>query len=242
MLNCRLTTITYMQSQRVLLIEDNRATAETLSLFLRQAGFFTAHAADGATGIGQLETGQFDLVLLDLMLPDLDGLEVCRRIRAKRCVPVVMLTARSTEDDIVAGLESGASDYVCKPYGPKELLARVRRVLRDDPGTDPARGRLQCGEIELDPDGHQVRVADLPVRLTRSEFQILKLMMSRPGRVFTRNQLIEKALGPDFDGFDRTIDTHIWSLRRKLGEPPGAPRYIHSEPGVGYRLEDRNAG
>jgi DNA-binding response OmpR family regulator len=230
-----------MEHQRVLLIEDNATTAGTASLLLRQAGFVIHHAFDGATGLGQLESGHFDLVLLDLMLPDLDGLQVCRRIRAKHSVPVIMLTARSTEDDIVAGLESGASDYLCKPYGTKELLARVRRVLRDERESRTTPTRLRCGEIELDPECRQVHVAGLPVRLTRSEFQILKIMMSRPGRVFTRNQLIELALGPDFDGLDRTIDTHIWSLRRKLGDRPGAPRYIHSEPGVGYRMENRNA-
>lgn len=233
--------MTGMEAQRVLLIEDNLSTAGTLSLFLREAGFVTEHAADGATGIRQMESRAYDLVLLDLMLPDIGGLEICRRIREKRRVPVVMLTARSTEDDIVAGLDSGASDYICKPYGPRELLARVRRVLRDEQGGGSAGPFLRCGEIELSSDDRQVRVAGVPVRLTRSEFQILELMMSRPGRVFTRNQLIERALGPDFDGLDRTIDTHIWALRKKLGEPPGSPRYIHSEPGVGYRMEDRNA-
>ncbi len=230
-----------METQRVLLIEDNLATAGTLSLFLREAGFVTEHAVDGATGIRQMETRHYDLVLLDLMLPDIGGLEICRRIREKRRVPVVMLTARSTEDDIVAGLDSGASDYVCKPYGPRELLARVRRVLRDEQAGGADGAILRCGEIELNSDNRQVRVAGVPIRLTRSEFQILQLMMSRPGRVFTRNQLIERALGSDFDGFERTIDTHIWALRKKLGEPSGSPRYIHSEPGVGYRMEDRYA-
>lgn len=225
----------------VLVVEDNATTARTLRLFLEAEGYRVSHAVDGGDALARFRTGPGDLVLLDLNLPDVDGLDVCRSIREDSSVPLVMLTARTAEEDIVEGLESGADDYVCKPFGSRELLARVRRCLersREPVGPDAL---LRVGGIVLDSRRRQVSVEGAEVRLTRSEFAILRLLMRQPGRVFTRGQIIDGALGHDFDGFARTIDTHVWSLRRKIGEPRGRPRYILSEVGVGYRMLDPDA-
>lgn len=220
----------------ILVVEDNATTARTLRLFLEDSGYRTVHAAGGGEATRRFRDGSFDLVLLDLMLPDADGLEVCRAIRERSAVPVVMLTARTAEDDIVEGLESGADDYVCKPFRSRELLARVRRCLERSREPAPEGGELRAGAIVLDAGRRRVTVDGRPVRLTPSEFGILRVLMQSPGRVFTRSQLIERALGDEFDGLDRTVDTHVWSLRRKLGEPRGRPRHVLSEQGVGYRF------
>lgn len=227
---------------QILVVEDNATTARNLRVFLEAEGYRVRHAASGREALEQFGRAPGDLVLLDLNLPDLDGLEVCRSLRSRSAVPVVMLTARTAEENIVEGLESGADDYVCKPFGSRELLARVRRCLeraRRPPATGP---RLRLGDLELDRASRRVRMRGEEVRLTRSEFDILELLARNPGRVFTRSQIIDAALGHDFDGFDRTIDTHVWSLRRKLGEPRGCPRYILSEVGIGYRMRSDDAG
>lgn len=228
-------------SARILLIEDNPTTSRTLVLFLDAAGYQTTCAFDGREGEARFSEGGHDLVVLDLMLPDIDGLGVCRMIRQTSNIPIVMLSARSTEEEIVQGLECGADDYVCKPFGSKELLARIRRCL--DRARLPADSQAchRVGELELNEESRAVLKAGVPLKLTRSEFEILRTLMRAPGRVFTRDQLIAQALGADFDGFDRTIDTHVWSLRRKIGEQRGSPRYIQSELGVGYRMSDGHA-
>lgn len=227
-----------MRAPTLLVVEDNATTARTLRLFLEAQGYGVALAAQGAEALAVFPTGNFELVLLDLMLPDVDGLTVCRTIRRTSRVPVIMLTARSSEDDVVAGLEAGADDYVSKPFGSKALLARVRRCLQRAREPEPDGSLFRAGDVEIDVSARTVRVAGRPVRLTRSEFDILHLLMRRPGRVFTRTQIIEGALGPEFEGFDRTVDTHIWSLRRKIGDRRGPEGLIQSEPGVGYRLRD----
>lgn len=219
---------------RILVVEDNKTTAESIALFLTDAGFAPVLAATGEEARERLEGERIDLVLLDLNLPDFDGLEVCRCIKGLHDVPVIMLTARSSEEDIVTGLEIGAQDYVCKPFGSRELIARVRRTLRDH-GEEPSTV-LQHSDLVLDRDKRVVILSGDPVSLTRSEFELLAALMSRPGRVLTRAQLIDLALGDDFDGFDRTIDTHIWSIRKKLGESRADPRFIFSELGIGYRF------
>ncbi|WP_430404317.1 response regulator transcription factor [Hyphomonas sp.] len=224
----------------ILVIEDNSTTARTLALFLEAEKYDVHWSGSGALGLAYLEDFGADLVLLDLMLPDLDGISVCKKIRAKSQTPIVMLTAKTTEDEIVTGLEAGADDYVCKPFGSKELLARIRRCLRSNNPLPQQTDQLALGEIAIDADTRQVTVGGKGIKLTKSEFEILFLLMKHVGRVFTRDQIIDRAFGPDFDGFDRTVDTHIWSLRKKIGEPRGAPRYIHSELGVGYRFQDSN--
>ncbi|MEZ5708954.1 MAG: response regulator transcription factor [Blastomonas sp.] len=227
--------------QSILVIEDNPTTAKTLSLFLQSEGYQVEWADTGVDGLERFREDGFDLVLLDIMLPDLDGIAVCRDIRIGSTVPIVMLTARTTEDEIVEGLEAGADDYVCKPFGSRELLARIRRCLRGPSMPEATCGRIAVGDILIDVEKRSVLMKDRQIRLTKSEFEILVLLARNPGRVFTRDQLIERALGPDFDGFDRTIDTHIWSLRKKLGEPRGQPVYIQSELGVGYRMREQHA-
>lgn len=220
-------------SKRILVVEDNNTTARTLQIFLESEGFSVDCVENGRRGLEQFREANYDLIVLDLLLPDLDGLSVCRSIRESAETPIVMLTAKTAEDEIVEGLEAGADDYVCKPFGSRELLARIRRCLRSAVASS---NRLQVGSIELDVDERSVWIKGDIVKLTKSEFDILLLLMKNPGRVFTRDQIIERALGTDYDGFDRTIDTHVWSLRKKLNEPRGAPRYIRSELGVGYRM------
>ncbi len=225
----------------ILLVEDNETTARTLRVFLESQGYAVVCAADGKTGEDLFRRGEFDLVVLDLMLPDVDGLAVCRGLRRTSRVPIVMLTAKTAEDHIVEGLEAGADDYVCKPFGSKELLARVRRCLSRSERVNGANDVVRSGDLCLNAAARTVTLAGAPVKLTKSEFNILELLMRNPGRVFTRGQLIEQALGSDFEGFDRTVDTHIWSLRKKLGEPRGRPNHIISEPGVGYRMSESHA-
>jgi DNA-binding response OmpR family regulator len=223
---------------RILVVEDNAATARTVRVFLEAQGYVVRAVAGGRDAIATFREGEVDLVLLDLMLPDIDGLAVCRHIRTTSRVPIVMLTARTADDDIVEGLEAGADDYVTKPFGSRPLLARIRRCL--DRVREPLlpSATIRHGDLHLDPERRVVERAGVAIRLTRREFDILLCLMRRPGRVFTRSQIIAAALGPDFDGFDRTVDTHVWSLRRKLSGQPGSSRLIHAEPGVGYRFAD----
>lgn len=210
-----------------------------LSLFLTDAGFATVCVYDGQRAIEIVLRERFDLMVLDLMLPDVDGLSVCQAVRRHSAIPIIMLTAKSTEDDIVVGLEAGADDYICKPFGSQELLARIRRCLRRQSNLETQTARLSVGDLELCERQRSVSIAGRAVSLTKTEFSILMRLMSQPGRVFTRYQLLQHVFGPNYDGFERSIDTHIWNLRKKLAEPKGNPRYILSEPGVGYRLNDR---
>lgn len=226
------------EGTRILLVEDNRTTARTISLFLEAEGYEVETVPDGRAALSSFRSAVHDLVVLDLMLPDVDGLTVCRSIRRQATTPIVILTARTTVDDIVAGLECGADDYVCKPFRSRELLARMKRCLQRGSDTPDDNKIFSIGAIELDSARRRVTVDDNHVKLTKSEYEILRVLMRRPGRVFTRDQLIDQALGPDFDGVDRTIDTHIWSLRKKLKEPPGKPNYLISELGVGYRMSE----
>ena len=238
---------------KILLVEDNPTTSKTLVLFLSAAGYEVVCAFDGREGIDGFRNGTFSLVMLDLMLPDIDGLSVCRTIRAISSTPIVILTAKTTEDEIVQGLESGADDYVCKPFGSKELLARVRRCLHQPHSQYRIDAQIQnrqhvnhqtiwrWGNLTIDWERRVAAIEEREIKLTKSEFEILALLVRHPGRVFTRAQLIRQTLGPNFEGHDRTIDTHIWSLRKKMGEPRGNPKYILSELGVGYRMSDRHA-
>ena len=236
------TTAASAISSRILVVEDNPTTSRTLKLFLDAEGYRVRCALNGSEAAAALAEATFDLILLDLMLPDIDGLSLCRTLRQNSNVPIVMLTARTAQDEIVEGLEAGADDYISKPFGSKELLARIRRCLRAAPThVGLASSQLRCGELSVDLETREVNLAGQHVRLTRSEFDLLVVLMRRPGRVFTRDQLITLALGAEYEGADRTIDTHVWSLRKKLGEPRSRPGYILSEAGVGYRLRDPDA-
>lgn len=220
----------------VLVVEDDAVVAETLTLYLQRAGFDVVVARDGATALRLARERAVALVVLDLMIPAVSGQEVCRRLRGESAVPILMLTARASEDDRVAGLELGADDYVSKPFSPREIVARVQALLRRAavPASAPP-PPVRIGHLEVDLFARQARLAGRSVALTPTEFRLLEALARRPGRPLTRDELVARAFGPDFDGLDRTVDVHITNLRRKI-EPGPEPRYVLTVHGVGYRL------
>ncbi len=224
----------------VLIVEDDPHTIEVVQLYLRRDGHQVISAADGLKGLRLAREAHPDLVVLDLMLPGKDGLEVCRLLREESEVPIVMLTARVEEEDRLAGLDLGADDYVTKPFSPRELAARIRAVLRRSARdvVDSSPAELAYGNIAVNRPRRTVHIGKTPVRLTPTEFRLLVLMMREPGRIFTRDQIIDRVFGYDFEGFDRTVDVHISSLRRKLEGAHPEQRYIHTVYGVGYKLGD----
>jgi len=218
---------------RVLLIDDDTRMYELLAQYLGQNGITVTHAPDGGRGLAALEASAYDAVLLDVMMPGMDGLEVCRRIRQTRQVPVIMLTARGDEADRVVGLELGADDYVPKPFSPRELLARLRAVLRrSQPSAVEA--EIAIGRVVIDVGARRVRVGGEPAELTGLEFDILLALARRPGRVVPRETLLGEAGRNDVTVNDRTVDVHVSHLRKKLGDDPKAPRLIKTVRGVGY--------
>ena len=223
----------------VLIMEDDPHTVEVVQLYLERDGHNVLSASDGVQGLRLARETHPDLVVLDLMLPLMDGMEVCRILRQETDVPIVMLTARVDEEERLAGLELGADDYITKPFSPRELAARIRAVLRRT-NRDAAGGptELAFGDIYVRLSQRTVQVQDTPVRLTPTEFRLLVVLMRNPSRVFTRDQIIDLAFGYDFQGFDRTVDAHISSLRRKLEAASGGKRYVHTVYAVGYRLKD----
>ena len=224
----------------VLIVEDDPHTVEVVRLYLRRDDHIVLTASDGISGLRLFKEARPDLVVLDLMLPGLDGLEVCRQLRTESDVPIVMLTARVEEEDRIAGLELGADDYVTKPFSPRELAARIRAVLRRTTQDASERGpsTLNYGEISLDTQQRAVSLAGKPLKLTPTEFRLLTLLLRDPGKTFTRDQIIDRVFGYDFVGFDRTVDSHVYSLRRKLDAAAGERRYVRTVYGVGYRLGD----
>lgn len=224
----------------VLVVEDDPHTVEVVRLYLQRDGHSVLTAQDGVSGLQLFREGRPDLVVLDLMLPGMDGLQVCRTIRQESDVPIVMLTARVEEEDRVAGLELGADDYVTKPFSLRELAARVRAVLRRtiQDAAERSSATLTCAEISMDTQMRTVSVGDSPLKLTPTEFRLLAMLLREPGKTFTRDQIIDRVFGYDFDGFDRTVDSHVYSLRRKLDAAAKDRRYIQTVYGVGYRLGD----
>jgi DNA-binding response OmpR family regulator len=226
--------------EAILVVEDDRVVAATLRLYFEHAGFRVLLAHDGRTGLDLALSAAPAAVILDVLLPGLDGREVCRRLRAASSVPIVMLTALTAEDDVVAALESGADDYVGKPFRPAEVVARVRALLRRSPPPGRAAAQTQrIGELEIDARSHRVRVAGREVALSPSEHRLLAALARHPGRAFSRSELI-RALGPEREASERTIDSHVTHLRRKL-EPPHGESYILTVQGVGYRLRNGDA-
>ena len=226
-----------MPTQRVLVIEDDAKTAELVRMYLERDGFDVLLAENGEDGLRQaLGAPPPDLVVLDGLLPVLDGLEVLRRLRERSRVPVILLTARTTESDRLAGLDGGADDYVPKPFSPRELAARVRAVLRRAPEVDDTVAPLTVGALTIDFARHEVRVREDIAPLTPNEFRLLEVLARSPGRAFTRETLIARAFGADYTGLDRTIDVHVAALRRKLEADPAQPSLIVTVFGVGYRL------
>ncbi|MEE4273405.1 MAG: response regulator transcription factor [Thermoanaerobaculales bacterium] len=229
-----------MTSDRsILVVEDDADISGLVELHLRDAGCRVALAADGATGLERALGEAFDLVILDIMLPGVDGLEICRRLRSEKPgLPVLMLTARSTELDRVLGLEMGADDYLTKPFSVRELVARVRAIFRRMALYDsqPEPDRLLRGPMEIDADARRVLVEGEPVELTAREFDLLAHFARHPGRVFTRNQLLDNVWGYTHSGYEHTVNTHINRLRGKLENDPSQPKFILTVWGVGYRF------
>lgn len=224
---------------RVLVVDDEPKIAEVLGSYLRKAGFAPVNASRGAQAIELFEKERPSLVILDLMLPDMSGEDVCRKLRARSRVPIIMLTAKVEDADAVKGLGLGADDYVTKPFSPRQLMARVEAVLRRAAGEGSVLARvLSFGKDDLviDAAGGEVRKGGVPVSVTPRELRLLRVLAAHPGRVFSRDELIARALGDDFEGYDRTIDAHIKNLRQKIETDPRSPRYILTVHGTGYRF------
>jgi two-component system response regulator RegX3 len=223
----------------LLVIEDEESFSETLSYMLTREGFDVHVATTGPAGLEEFERHGADLVLLDLMLPGLPGTEVCRRLRERSDVPVIMLTARDSEVDKVVGLELGADDYVTKPFSARELVARIRAVLRrrSDSVEVIVSGTVEAGPVRLDADRHVVSVRGDAVTLPLREFELLEMLLRNAGRVLTRNQLIDRLWGSDYVGDTKTLDVHVKRLRSRIEEHPSRPRHLVTVRGLGYKFE-----
>jgi len=222
--------------KRILIVDDEEMIVRTVKAYLDREGFKTYTAFDGDAALQAFDEKGPDLIVLDLMLPKKSGIEVTRAIRAKSSVPIIMLTAKAAEADRVVGLELGADDYVVKPFSPRELVARVRAVLRRYEGEGAEVERIVAGDVEIDLKTRELAVAGRSVELTPTEFDLLAYLARHPGQVFTRLQLLREVQGYTYDSFARTIDTHVKNLRRKIEEDPKAPRHILTVHGVGYRF------
>jgi DNA-binding response OmpR family regulator len=222
---------------RALVVDDEPPLVQVVSGYLTREGFDVLTAADGETAVALARERGPDVVVLDLMLPGIDGIEVCRRIRAFSDAYIIMLTAKNDEVDKLVGLSVGADDYLTKPFSPRELVARVRAMLRRPRAADPAAvGVRRFGALEIDPAGREVRVAGRPVELTRTEFDVLDTLSAQPRVAFSRRQLLERVWGGDWYGDDHVIDVHVGNVRRKLDDDAAQPRYIRTVRGVGYRM------
>ena len=222
----------------VLVVDDEPKIVQLARDYLEHAGYEVVTSGDGSAALQLARSRRPDLVVLDLGLPGLDGLDVTRALRAESSIPIVVLTARDDELDKVLGLELGADDYITKPFSPRELVARVRSVLRrTERGSGPS-SRLVAGDVVVDRDRHEVAVAGRTVDLTATEFSILAALAAQPGRVFTRSQLLDAVHGVAFESYERAIDAHVKNIRRKLEPDPHAPRYLLTVHGVGYRLAE----
>src|SRR3954451_13687343 len=228
-------------SSTILLVDDEESIQKLLTYPLEREGFRVLQARDGEEALARFGAEHVDLVVLDLMLPKLDGLEVCKRLRAESAVPIIMLTARDDELDKVLGLELGADDYITKPFSIREFRSRVRAVLRraSAPRPEPAGGTIDVEALRIDPARRVVELAGMPVQLTYVEFELLRTLASHPGRVYTREMLLDSLWGDHAYREPRTIDVHIRHLREKLEQDPREPRYIFTVRGVGYRFRDR---
>ena len=226
-----------MPRTRILVVEDDPQTVASVRLYLEHAGFGVSVAADGREALERASASPApDLIILDRMLPRVDGLTVCRTLRETSQVPIILLTAKTGEEERLEGLDSGADDYVSKPFSPRELVARVRAVLRRFPAGARERPAIRVAGLTIDPARHEVSVRGRSVRLTPREFLLLEALARSPGRAFTRQELVESAFGPEYGALDRTIDAHVVNLRRKLERDPARPAILQTVFGVGYRL------
>ena len=222
---------------RVLVVEDEESYSDALSYLLRKEGFEVSLASTGPDALTEFDRTGADIVLLDLMLPGLPGTEVCRRIRQVSNVPVIMVSAKDSEVDKVVGLELGADDYVTKPYSPRELVARIRAVLRRGQEPEQVPDTLEAGPVRMDVERHVVTVNGEETRLPLKEFELLEMFLRNPGRVLTRGQLIDRVWGTDYVGDTKTLDVHVKRLRAKIEPDPSAPTYLVTVRGLGYKLE-----
>jgi len=224
--------------ETILVVDDEPKIVKQARDYLERSRFRVVAAADGKTALAMARREQPNLIVLDLNLPKMDGLEVCRALRRESDVPIIMLTARVEETDRLIGLELGADDYITKPFSPRELVARVRAVLRRVRGGVHQPGLIRTGDLEIDLLGHRVTRAGEPIRLTRTEFNLLAALAQHPGQTLTRAQLLDRLHGIAYDGYDRSIDAHIKNLRRKLEVNPAEPRYVFTVYAIGYRFTD----
>jgi two-component system response regulator RegX3 len=224
---------------RVLVVEDEEAFSDALSYMLRKEGFEVSVATTGSQALTDFDRSGADIVLLDLMLPEVSGTEVCRQLRTRSNVPIIMVTARDAEIDKVVGLEIGADDYVTKPYSPRELVARIRAVLRRNTAdaVEAAVPTLAAGPVRMDVERHVVSVSGEAVPLPLKEFELLELLLRNAGRVLTRGQLIDRVWGADYVGDTKTLDVHVKRLRAKIEPEPSTPRYLVTVRGLGYKFE-----
>ncbi len=231
-----------MVHKKILVVDDEKKIVDIVKAYLERDGYRVIFAYDGKSAL-YIARNQFpDLIVLDLMLPEVSGWDVCRTLRAESNVPIIMLTARDDDSDKIIGLELGADDYVVKPFNPKELVSRVRAVLRRAEGAVVKTKRVEIADLSIDLERHEVKRGDKLVELTPTEFELLKVLAEAPGRVYSRMQLLDKVQGSAYEGYERAIDSHIKNLRKKVEPDPYLPRYIVTVRGVGYKLaEDTGA-
>lgn len=222
-----------------LVVEDDPRTAEVIRRYLESDGFQVQVEVDGNSALLAARGGTHDVILLDVMVPHVDGLTVCRRIRAESDVAILMVTARTNEMDVLDALANGADDYVTKPFRGRELVARVRAVLRRTRNSSSAERTLTFGDLEVDPRRREARILGSVVDLTRKEFEVLHTLAASAGKAFTRSELVEAAFGLDYDGLERSVDVHVRNIRRKIERDPERPRYLHTLYGVGYRFQEK---
>jgi two-component system alkaline phosphatase synthesis response regulator PhoP len=227
-------------SSSILIVEDEAELAQVLRDYLERAGYIVHSVHDGVSAVSHFQHKPADLVLLDLNLPGMDGLDVAHQLRRNSDVPIIMVTARVEETDRLVGLEIGADDYIVKPFSPREVVARVRAVLRRAQGKPSPPRVLRAADVEVDLERHRVHIRDREAHLTPTEFSLLATLVEQPGRAFTRLQLLAAAQGEAYEGYERTVDAHIKNLRAKIEPDPKAPSYILTVFGVGYRFNDEN--
>ena len=225
--------------KKILVVDDEKKIVEIIQAYLERDGYQVISAFDGKTGLTLALNQHPDLIILDLMLPEISGWDICRMIRKESDIPILMLTARDEVTDKIVGLEMGADDYVTKPFDPKELVSRVRAILRRAESKTGQKNIIQIADLYIDIEKRQVRRNEISVELTPNEFDILRVMAENPGRVFSRMQLLDKVQGDAYEGYERTIDSHIKNLRKKIETDPEHPRFVITVHGVGYKLEEK---
>lgn len=225
-------------NELILVVDDEPKIVKLARDYLERNGFQVVSAGDGSTALAVARQERPSLVVLDLNLPGMDGLDVCRTLRRESDVPIIMLTARAEETDRLIGLELGADDYITKPFSPRELVARVRAVMRRVRGGVSRPGQLHLQDLEIDLNGHRVLRNGEPIKLSRMEFNLLAILAQNAGQTFSRSQLLSRLHGVTFDGYDRSVDAHIKNLRRKLEPDPSNPRYVETVYGIGYKFSD----